>query len=116
MLSRSNAPEHVLFLSLAVEIEELQAKQNAQKSLLNRIEGAKREFISTGRIQTGRRRNPKTGELEIDPKKQKKIERGARLILTGTSVPKAGRLVAMNSSHLREMLFHSCTETADGPF
>ncbi len=98
---------------MAVETGEFQASQQAFKSIINRIEKAKRGFFTTGRLPTGRRYvDPKKKDkLENIPEVQKNVERAARMILEGVSIIKTAKIVGMNNSNLRETLLYRCGDT-----
>ena len=67
------SPDQTLFLSMAVEIGEFQAAQQTQKSLLNKIERAKRGIPTSGKLPYGRIYNHNTNSWEIDREKRRKL-------------------------------------------
>ena len=60
-------PEQEFFLGMTAEIGEYQAKQQAQKTILNRIQRAKRNIPTGGKLPFGRTFNSETGKWGLDP-------------------------------------------------
>jgi site-specific DNA recombinase len=97
-------PEQILFLSLAVEIGEYQARQQALKSITNRIHRAKRGIPSAGNLPFGRTFDKKAETWGIDPDKQKGIQWAAEQYLSGISIVEIAKILGMNFTNLWKIL------------
>jgi len=97
-------PEQTLFLSLAVEINEYQANQQALKSIINRIERAKRGEPTSGNLPYGRTFDKEIKKWGIDADKKKNIEWAAQQYLSGKSIVEIAKALAMNYSNLWKIL------------
>jgi site-specific DNA recombinase len=98
------SPDQTFFLSMAVEIGEFQAAQQNQKSLLNKIERAKRGIPTSGKLPYGRIYNPATNTWGIDKEKKKNIEWAAKKYLAGESMTTIAKALGMNISNLHKVL------------
>ena len=101
-------PEPFFFLSLSVEIGEFQANQQAQKSILNRIERTKRGVPSTGRLPYGRTFDKQTETWGIDHEKQKIIERAAKEYLNDQKGPDIAKKYGFFYPNLMRILRERC--------
>jgi len=99
-------PEQTFFLSLAVEIGEFHANQQALKSIVSRIERAKRGIPTAGKLPYGRTFDKATGKWGIDEDKKHKIERIAREYLDGAKAEKLAKKNGMNYPNLLKILKH----------
>jgi DNA invertase Pin-like site-specific DNA recombinase len=63
-------PEQTFFLGMSAEIGEFQANQQNFKSLINRIERAKRNIPAAGRLPFGRTYDRESNTWGIDPEKK----------------------------------------------
>lgn len=77
-----------LFLAMSAVINSYNARTTAKKSILNRIERAKRGIPTSGDLPYGRRYDRKTGKWSIDPEEQKQLEDIARRYLDGEPMMK----------------------------
>jgi DNA invertase Pin-like site-specific DNA recombinase len=99
-------PEHILFLSMAVEIGEFQANQGAFKSIMNRIEKAKRGEPAT-RLPIGRTWSKENG-WGVNPGVKEKFQSIAKQFLEGKTFTELGEMYGMNRNYLREILTKRC--------
>ncbi|HEA66901.1 MAG TPA: hypothetical protein ENI07_08800 [Desulfobacterales bacterium] len=99
-------PQSILFLGMSAEIGEFFARQGTQKSLLNRIERAKRNIPSSGKLPFGRLYDKTKNEWGIDEKKQKDLQWAANQYLEGESLQKIGKTLNMNFTNLWRILNH----------
>ena len=97
-------PEQSMFLGLATEINEFHAKEQTRKSLINRIERAKRGHPVAGKLPFGRTYNKDLGKWGIDEEKRDKIVRAAKLYLEGEQLSKVAKMLGMNHSNLHKIL------------
>ena len=101
-------PEQGFFVGMSVEIAEFHALQQAQKSILNRIERAKRGIPSAGKLPWGRTFNKDTEEWGIDPEKQKIIERAAKEYLNDQKGPDIAKKYGFFYPNLMRILRERC--------
>lgn len=99
-----NDETRLLFLGMSSLFGEFQAKQGARKSIINKIERAKRGWPSSGVLPAGRTFDKKTGKWGIDKEFQKKIKRIAREYTGGVSMFNLGRKYGNSQSGLLEIL------------
>ena len=99
-------PQACLFLGLSAEIGEFFARQGAQKSLLNKIERAKRGIPTSGKLPYGRVYDKQKGVWSVDDKKTKNIRWAAERYLKGDSLWKLAATLNMNMSNLWKILKH----------
>lgn len=97
-------PEHNFILGMSAEIGELQATQQSMKSIVNRIERAKRGIPSNGKLPYGRIFNKKTETWGLDEEKAKLIRWAAKQYLEGSSIVKIAKILNMNFSNLWKIL------------
>ena len=76
-------PEHNFMLGMAAETGELQARQGALKSIVNRIERAKAGIPTSGRLPFGRTFDKKTSKWGIDQIKKQLLEKAAESYIAG---------------------------------
>ena len=96
---------------MSVEIGEFHAKQQTRKSMLSRIERAKRNvFLPAGRPPFGRKYDKEKGKLDwgIDKEKKRQIEYAAEQYLSGESLIKIAKKLNMNHSNLMKLLRERC--------
>lgn len=98
------SPEAVLFLGMAAEIGEYQAGIQTQKSILNRIERARRGIPSVGKMPYGRMFDKKTEQWTIDPEKKARIEWAAEQYLNGQSIVTLAKGFGINHVNLWKIL------------
>src|SRR5262249_25609229 len=79
-------PEHKFFLGMSAEIGEFQANNQSRKSLLNKIERAKKGVPVTGQLPSGRTYDKKTGKWDINKEFKEKIEEAAQRYIAGESM------------------------------
>src|SRR6056297_2958802 len=97
-------PEHNFILGMSAEVGELQARQQALKSITNRIERARRGLPTAGKLPYGRTFDKKTETWGIDPEKKKNIEWAAEQYLSGMSIVEIAKILGMNFSNLWKIL------------
>ncbi len=98
-------PEHSFFLGMSAEIGELQAKQQALKSITNRIERAKRGRPSSGKLPFGRTWSEEEG-WGLDAKKAESIRRAAQRYLDGEGAAQIASSLGMNLANFWKILNH----------
>jgi DNA invertase Pin-like site-specific DNA recombinase len=112
-------PEHTFYLGISGELNEFQAKQQSLKSVLNRIEMAKRGIPVAGRLPSGRTFDKKTEKWGIDREYQKKIELAADMYLDGHGLKNIAKMLKISRTNLRKTLLERCgdktTVTFDVP-
>ncbi len=91
------------FLGMSAEIAEYFANEQNYKSLINRIERAKKGCPSCGKLPYGRKYDEKSG-WSIDPEKQKIVFKMAQLYLNGTGFPELSKIFKMNASNIHKIL------------
>jgi DNA invertase Pin-like site-specific DNA recombinase len=101
-------PNVCLFLGMATEIGEFQARLQSQKSLQNRIARAKTGAPTAGKLPFGRKYNRVTGTWEIDSEKQRIILDVARRYLAGESMAKLAKEHRLNHASLHKTLTQRC--------
>jgi DNA invertase Pin-like site-specific DNA recombinase len=97
-------PEHAFILGMSAEIGEYQARIQALKSIVNRIERAKRGIPSSGKLPYGRTFDKETGKWGLDPEKHKNIQWAAERYLEGDSVVHLAKILDMNWTNLWKIL------------
>jgi len=104
-------PAQNLFLGMSAEIGEFQARQQALKSIQNRIKRAQRGIPSVGRLPYGRIYNKKTGEWSIDPEKQALIKQAVDRYIKGEKLEDIAKTVGTHKSFLWKIFkYHLGTE------
>jgi site-specific DNA recombinase len=100
-----------LMLGMSVEIAEFFAKEQKFKSLLNRIERAKKGIPTSGKEPFGREYDKKQGEWTIT-EQGKSIKEIALLYLEkNISFEELGKVFDMNPSNLCKILKYRCGDT-----
>jgi len=99
-------PEHAFILGMSAEIGEFQTRTQSLKSITNRINRAKRNIPTSGKLPFGRTFDKETGEWGLDPKKHKKIQRAAEQYLSGESIVNIAKILGMNFTNLWKILNH----------
>ncbi len=110
-----NLPEPNFVLGIMAEVSQFQAASSARKSILNRIERAKRGWPMGGRPPHGRRLKnghaDKSGyaEWEVDPEAQKEVLRLWRMYIEEDySFEKMSRLSGIARNQLQALLLYGC--------
>ena len=111
-----HTPEHRLFIGMATEINEFQAKQQALKSLQNRIERAKRGIPSCGKLPYGRTFDRKTETWRLDEEMAKNIRWAAGRYLKGESLGKLAKVLGVNAPNLWKTLTKRAGDTWEQRF
>jgi DNA invertase Pin-like site-specific DNA recombinase len=101
-------PEHTLFLEVSCVIGKFQARHQTKKSVLNRIQRAKKGMPTSGKLPYGRTYDRAAGRWVIDPAKQAVVEEAARRYLAGESMQKLAAEFGMNHSSLHKTLTRRC--------
>jgi site-specific DNA recombinase len=99
-------PEHAFILGMSAEIGEFQARTQSLKSITNRINRAKRNIPTSGKLPFARTYDKKTKEWGIDPEKHKKIQWAAEQYLSGDSIVKIAKILEMNFTNLWKIMNH----------
>jgi len=102
-------PEHIFFLSMAVEMGEYQANQGALKSIINRIEKAK-QGLPACRLPFGRTFDKKKKEWGVDENKKTMVEDWTDRYLSGESFTSLGERYGRNRNNIRDIL---CNRSGD---
>jgi DNA invertase Pin-like site-specific DNA recombinase len=97
-------PEHNFILGMSAEVGELQARQQALKSITNRIERARRGIPTAGKLPYGRTFDKQTETWGIDPEKKRNIEWAAEQYLGGMGLTEIAKILDMNFSNLWKIL------------
>lgn len=96
-------PSQNLFLGLATEFNEFQAKEQALKSIINRINRAKRGIPTAGKLPYGRTYSVEKGWC-LDTEKQEIIKQAAYRYLNGEGIPAIAKSLGMNATNLHKIL------------
>jgi DNA invertase Pin-like site-specific DNA recombinase len=97
-------PEHILMLGMAAEFNEFQARQQAFKSITNRIQRARRGVPANGSLPYGRTFDRRTETWGLDPEKQQKIQWAAERYLAGESIPRIAQTLGLHHTSLWKIL------------
>jgi site-specific DNA recombinase len=101
-------PNVILFLGVSAEIGEFQARMQAQKSMLNRIERAKRNIPSGGTLPCGRTFDRSTNTWHVIPEYKAKIEAIAARYLKGEKLKDLGKEYGLSRCNLNLILREMC--------
>src|SRR5262249_31430467 len=99
---------HCLVLGMSAEIGEFLARNQAKKSLNNRIHRARRGCPTCGLLPFGRTFDDKTETWGVDPKKQAMVEDAARRYLAGESLPRLAKEPGINPAARWQVLTCRC--------
>jgi hypothetical protein len=100
-----------------VEIAEYFANEQSNKSIINRIERARKDYPACGKMPHGRNFNKETGEWNIDKEKKNKIEEIAKVYLEeDIGWAKLGHRFGMDKSFLYETLIKQSGDTWEQRF
>ncbi len=99
-------PEHAFILGMSAEIGEFQARTQALKSITNRINRARRNVPTAGKLPYGRTFDRQTEKWGIDPEKHKKIQWASEQYLDGMSIVEIGKVLEMNYVNLWKIMNH----------
>jgi site-specific DNA recombinase len=97
-------PMHRHILATQAGMNKLTAALQKQKSLLNRIERAKRGIPTGGKLPFGRTFDKETEKWGVIAKKKRLIEHAAKRYLRGESIPNLAAELGMNASSLHKTL------------
>lgn len=104
-------PTQSFMIGMNVEVSEYFAREQTYKSILNRIERAKKGFPSCGKLPYGRTFNKKNKVWEIDKEKKIRLEEIAKIYLEeNIGFPELGKRFGMNGSNLDKILTKRCGE------
>jgi len=101
-------PNARLFLGLSSTIGAFHARTQKQKSILNRIERAKRGSPTCGKVPFGRVWDSDKKTWTIDPTKQSMIVDVAERFLKGESLPRMAKEYKVNHANLVKILRERC--------
>jgi site-specific DNA recombinase len=99
-------PQASLFLGMSTEMNEYFALEQSRKSILSRIERAKNNRPSVGKLPFGRTFDKATGLWGVDEDKRHNIAWAANQYLAGESLAKLAKKLGMNHSNLWKVLNH----------
>ncbi len=99
------------YLGLYTEMNERQAKDQNQKSVLSKIAKAEEGIPTNGRLPYGRTFDRKTKKWGIDREKKGKIVQAAERYLRGEPIPKIARTIGISETQLRDTLNGRCGTT-----
>ena len=101
-------PDHELFLGISAVVGQFQARNQMRKSLINRINRAKRGVPTGGKLPFGRNYvrsdDRQGGRWEIDADKQRIVEDVAKRYLAGKSIEELAKEHDMNAANLHKVL------------
>jgi site-specific DNA recombinase len=109
-------PHDWFILAMSASIGALHAQTQKQKSLLNRIERAKRGVPTCGKLPFGRLYDREKGKWSVDPDAKKMIEDIATRYLAGESMLKLSAEVGLNNANLIKILRERCGDRWDIEF
>jgi len=93
-------PHHNFFLGVSAEVGELQARDQALKSLMSRIAKAKRNIPTAGKLPYGRTYDKATNKWGLDEEKARNIEWAAEQYLSGVLMKDISKILGLNHSYL----------------
>jgi len=108
-------PTTILLLGMSAEIGEFQARQQALKSIQNRIARAKKGLPTAGKLPYGRTYTAEHG-WGIDEDKKLIIEQAAKRYLEREQLPKIAESYSMNHSNLWKILTRRCGDRWEQKF
>jgi site-specific DNA recombinase len=97
-------PQATLFLGMSTEMNEFFALEQTRKSMLNRIERAKKGMPTGGKLPYGRIWDKQRKEWSVDEEKVKNIRWAADQYLKGESMHKIADTLNMNMQNLWKVL------------
>jgi len=106
-----NEPFSNFIVGMGTEINEFFAAEQSRKSIINRIEKAKRGFPVAGKSPYGRTYDKEKNEWIVVSKKQEIVREAADRYLSGESMLTIANSYKMNSSNLHKILNHRCGNT-----
>ncbi|MCF8307424.1 MAG: BREX-1 system adenine-specific DNA-methyltransferase PglX [Bacteroidales bacterium] len=96
-------PEQNMFLGMSAEINEFHAMMQSQKSIINRINKAKRNIPTSGHLPYGRTYSDEKG-WGLDKEKQQRIQQAANRYLEGEKIDEIAKSLGMNTANLWRIL------------
>ena len=103
-----SVPFNNLVIGMGTEINEFFAAEQSYKSIINRIELAKRGIPVAGKLPYGRTYNEKTNQWSIDKKKKEIVKDAAERYISGESMESIAVSHNMNTSNLHKLLKERC--------
>jgi site-specific DNA recombinase len=101
-------PDHEMYLGISAVIGQFQSRNQMRKSLINRINRAKRGIPTCGKLPFGRifvrSENGQTGHWDVDPEKQKIIQDCAKRYLAGEGLEDLANEYRVNMTNLHKVL------------
>jgi DNA invertase Pin-like site-specific DNA recombinase len=104
-------PEHCFMLQVTTAVGEFQAAHQNRKSILNKIERAKRGYAVAGNLPAGRTFDKKTGQWGVDAKFVAMVEEVARRYIAGESMAELAREFNVDHSSLHHTLTRRSGDT-----
>lgn len=99
-------PQASLFLGMSTEMNEYFALEQSRKSILSRIDRAKKNRPTGGKLPFGRTFDKNTGKWGLDEQKRKDIVWAANKYLEGELLEQLAKTLGMNHSNLWKVLNH----------
>ena len=99
-------PEQKFSIALFTNVNEMVAELNTKKSIQNKIELAKKNAHSSGKLPYGRTFNKETNKWGIDKKKKALIQDAAKRFLAGESRESIAKRIGMSGLSLWRILNH----------
>jgi DNA invertase Pin-like site-specific DNA recombinase len=103
--------EQYFMIGMGVEIAEYFARGQSYKSIINRIERAKKGFPTCGKLPYGRDFDEKSGVWKVNAEEKAIVEEAALLYLhKSVSFKELGKNYGMNPSNLCKILTKRCSD------
>ena len=104
-------PQHCFILGMSTESNEFFAAIQAEKSIKNRIERAKRNVPTSGNLPFGRTFDKKTAQWGLDHEKQRDIQWAAKKYIEGGNLREIAKTIGVDDSNLSVIFNHKCGPT-----
>src|SRR4030066_1527317 len=102
-------PTQAFMLGMSVEVAEFFAGEQAYKSIMNRVERARKGYPACGKTPYGRIFDKQTGKWEVDEEARQKIEEIARVYLQeDIQFSELGKRFGMNPTNINKLLKRRC--------
>lgn len=97
-------PTQCLYLAMSASIGKFHADHQAKKSIINKMERAKRGIPTNGKLPFGRTWDKKAGKWVVDAGKQSMVRDAAKRYIAGTSLEVLAREYNISRVHLCKVL------------
>jgi len=102
-------PTQSFMLGMSVEVAEFFAGEQAYKSIINRIDQARKGYPSCGKVPYGRIFDKQAGKWKVDEEARSKIEEIARVYLQeDIQFIELGKRFGMNPTNINKLLKRRC--------